>query len=214
MLITYHGHAQFLLETADGYRILTDPYNAETGYPMHPVKADAVTMSHGHADHTEVSKVQGNPLLLRELGPHTLPHGIRVQGYQSFHDDKQGTLRGLNTCFVIEADGLKIAHLGDIGALPDDTLARALRGVDVMMLPVGGHYTIDAQQAAQIVQDSGARIAIPMHYRNDKGGYEVIATVDGFTRLMPAPSHQPLLRVTKGDLSEQPRCVVLEIQAG
>lgn len=215
MLITYHGHSQFLLETAGGYRILTDPYNAATGYPMADVQADAVTVSHGHGDHAEVSKVQGSPAILRDPGPHALPQGIRVTGHPSFHDARHGALRGQNLCFVIQADGLSVAHLGDIGDLPDAALAKALRGIDVLMLPVGGHYTIDAAQAAQIARASGARIVIPMHYRSGQGGYDVLSTVDAFERLMtpPAPSHQPLLRVTRGDLSEQPRCVVLDMQA-
>lgn len=213
MLITYHGHAEFLIETANGYRILTDPYDAKTGYPMRSVAADAVTMSHSHADHTEVSKVKGSPVLIREAGARAPAAGIHIRGIASWHDDAQGAKRGPNTCFFIQTEGLTIAHLGDLGEMPNEQLAEALKTADLVLLPVGGHYTIDAEQAAAIVRASGARIAIPMHYRNNLGGYDVIATVDGFADLMspPAPSRQPLLRVTKEDLSEQPRCVILDI---
>lgn len=214
MLITYHGHSEFLLETADGFKILTDPYNAATGYPMCTCAADAVTISHGHGDHAEVSKVTGNPLILRDAGPHSLPHGIRIRGYHSFHDDHHGDKRGHNLCFFIQADGLTLAHLGDIGDEPDETLAQALQKVDILMIPVGGHYTIDARQAVDIARKSGARMVIPMHYRTALGGSSVIATSEAFERLIspPAPGHYPLLRVTKGDLSEQPGCVVLDIR--
>ncbi|NLB38502.1 MAG: MBL fold metallo-hydrolase [Clostridiales bacterium] len=215
MLITYHGHSEFLLETADGFRILTDPFNAATGYPMGTYEADVVTISHGHGDHTEVSKVLGNPVILREPGPHNLPHDVEIRGYHSFHDDHHGQQRGQNLCFVIQADGLTLAHMGDIGDLPDEVLAQALKKVDILMIPVGGHYTIDAQKAADIARSSGARVVIPMHYRTALGGYSVIATSEPFEQLMspPAPAHYPLLRVTNGDLSEQPGCVVLDIQA-
>lgn len=215
MLITYHGHSEFLIETADGYRILTDPYNAATGYPIRKVAADVVTISHGHGDHAEVSKVTGAPLVLRDPGPHSLPHGVKIRGYHSFHDDHHGEQRGSNLCFLIQADGLTVAHLGDIGDMPDAALTQALNKVDILMLPVGGHYTIDAQQAVTLARQSGARVVIPMHFRTALGGYSVIATSEAFEQLMspPAPAHYPLLRVTKGDLSEQPSCVVLEIKA-
>ena len=96
--------------------------------------------------------------------------------------------------------------------MPNEQLAEALKTADIVLLPVGGHYTIDAEQAAAIVRASGARIAIPMHYRNNLGGYDVIATVDGFADLMSPPAVPPAAAARrKEDLSEQPRCVILDI---
>lgn len=213
MLITYHGHSQFTLETASGVRILTDPYDAKTGYPLREVAADIVTVSHAHDDHAWLQKVTGQPLVIRDEGPHTPQSGIRIQGFPAWHDDAHGQKRGRVLCYVIQADGLRVVHLGDLGELPPPALAEELGTPDVLLIPVGGFYTIDAAQAAQAVEQLNPRMVIPMHYRNQQGGYEVINTVDVFARLMVrrAPTHQPLVRVTREDISQQPRCVILDI---
>ncbi len=212
MLIQYHGHSEFLLETADGRRVLTDPYNASVGFPMKKTRADLVTVSHGHGDHAEVSKAEGRPVILRDAGRHEPLPGIAVTGHLSWHDDAGGSKRGRNLCFVIEAEGLRVAHLGDLGSPPDAPLMEALRGMDVLLVPVGGFYTIDALQAAALVRETKPRVVIPMHYRAPEGGLAAIAGPEEFLRLMPGPSRQPLLRVTKNDLSEQPACVLLDIR--
>ncbi|HSK69206.1 MAG TPA: MBL fold metallo-hydrolase, partial [Candidatus Limnocylindria bacterium] len=110
------------------------------------------------------------------------------------------------------ADGLVIAHLGDLGEIPGSALQAALDRPDVLLVPVGGFYTMDAAQAARTVELLRPRVVIPMHYRTDKGGYAQISTVEPFlAALQPlVPSRQPLLRLTREDMSEQPRLVVLE----
>ena len=164
MLIFHHGHSEFLLELADGYRILTDPFDAHVGYPMRRVRCDAVTVSHAHGDHSEVGKAENYTALVDHAGTTVLAPGVVVKGIESWHDDQQGALRGPNRIYILEADGLRIAHLGDLGAW-DDALAERLTGLDILLIPVGGYYTIDAQSAASLCHRVQPRIIIPMHYR-------------------------------------------------
>jgi len=210
MLILHHGHSEFLLETSDGFRILTDPYDAHVGYPIHNVICDAVTVSHGHGDHCYADKAKGSVVIADASGVTRLSREVSVLGIPSFHDECQGKQRGGNLIFIIEAEGLRIAHLGDLGAW-DETLLEQLGAVDILLVPVGGHYTIDAASAARLAQTLRARITIPMHYKTQVNADWPIAGVEDFLLLMHAQDapRMPLLRVTKEDLSEQPALLVL-----
>ncbi len=214
MIIVYNGHSEFLLETAQGQRILFDPYDHQAGYPMQRVKADLVLISHHHFDHNYLDKVDGKPLVVDTKGTHNPLPGVRVHNFPAFHDDEGGKKRGGILCQMVEADGLKVLHLGDLGALPDEALKNSLFMPDVLLIPVGGFFTIDAAQARETIRRLQPRVVIPMHYRNDKGGFDKISTLQPFLDVMKplVPSFQPLLRVTREDLSEQPQLVVLDIQ--
>lgn len=212
MLITYHGHSEFLLETEDGIRILIDPFAPDVPWPYHEVQADLVTCSHAHFDHAHLDKVQGKPIVLREAGSHEPLPGVLAAGYPSFHDDEGGAKRGSNLIFVFEAEGLHIAHMGDLGALPEQDVLNALQGLDILLIPVGGTYTLDAQQAADLVKTLAPRVTIPMHYRKGEHGFSNIGTAEDFLQLFPGqePSRQPLLRIAKEDIGEAPALVALE----
>ena len=181
---------------------------------MRRVKADIVSISHHHFDHNHTEKVDGKPIIIDTEGLHSPLPGIRLTAVPAFHDPEGGALRGSILCTRVEADGLSVLHLGDLGAMPDEELAKNLFMPDVLLIPVGGFYTIDAKQAGELIQRLQPRVVIPMHFRNDKGGFANISTLSPFLEAMqPAqPSYQPILRVTRGDLSEQPRLVVLDIQ--
>lgn len=209
MLLTHHGHSEFLIETKDGYRILTDPFDAHVGYPMRDVPCDAALVSHGHGDHAYVSKAVG-ARVIDKPGKTTLTEGVAVTGIPSFHDDAQGAKRGGNIIFMIEADGLRVAHLGDLGQW-EDAYTAALGDIDVLLVPVGGFYTIDAAQAAAIVRALNPRVTIPMHYATAVNAAWPIKPVDGFLDMMNAPGapRMPLLRITREDVSQQPRICVL-----
>lgn len=213
MLITYHGHAQFLIQLANGYRILTDPFDPNVPWPFRRTQADLVTISHEHFDHTHVEKVDGQPQVIRGLGTQKLPNGLRVTGLPSFHDDAQGAKRGENTITLIEADGLHLAHLGDLGDMPRHEVIEALEDLDLILVPVGGTYTLDAAQAAQLMQLLRPKVIIPMHFKKGEQGFQNIGPAEDFISAM-APmqaSRQPLLRVTKEDISQAPELVVLEV---
>lgn len=211
MLILYHGHSEFCLEGGDGFTLLTDPFDARVGYPMKSVRADAVTVSHAHSDHNHVEKALGAPAIVDRPGTWMLSPETRVTALPSVHDDAQGRKRGSNLIMKIEMEGLTLAHLGDQGAPLTPAQIAALGRVDVLFVPVGGFYTLDAPGARDAALALRARVVIPMHYRARVNADWPIADETGFVRLMGAEglSPLPLLRVTRGDLSQQPPLVVL-----
>ena len=115
MLIQHIGHAEFLLVTESGYQIVTDPYDASCGYPIQKIEADAVLVSHHHHDHDAVENVTGDPRIVDTAGNYTLCSDVRMTALEAFHDDAQGSKRGKTLLFILESEGLKIAHLGDLG---------------------------------------------------------------------------------------------------
>ena len=214
MLIMHHGHSEFLMESADGYRILTDPFDDHVGYPMHTVDCDAVTVTHGHGDHSYVQKAQGAQVIVDHAGTVHLTPEITVTGIPCWHDDQQGKLRGPNLIFIYEIDGLRVAHFGDLGAW-DEELAARLEDIDILMIPVGGFFTINAASAARLIERIKPRMVLPMHYKTDANASWPIAPLDGCLAALGAQDapRMPLLRVTKEDLSEQPRIAILTDRA-
>ena len=213
MLISYHGHSEFLIQTASGLRILTDPFDPAIPFPFHKTDADIVTVSHAHHDHEHLDKVDGHPQVIREGGDHQPHKGVKITGLPSWHDSVQGAKRGPNTIYLIQVDGLRLAHLGDLGDMPDEKVLEALEFLDLVFVPVGGTYTIDAKQAAELMARIKPRIIVPMHYKLGKLGLQALSPLDNFLEaLLPmAPSVQPLLRFTQEDISQVPPLVVLEV---
>lgn len=187
MQITYLGHATFLL-SSDGTKILVDPYDDKVGYPIPSVDADAVLVSHEHGDHTNVAMAKGKPQVVRGLSDGDWrkivkqPVGkVTVSSVPTYHDDTQGSQRGRNTVFVIEGEGLRIVHLADLGHMLDNAQTTAIGHPDVVMIPVGGHFTIDAAQAKQVLDQIQPRVVIPMHYKTEVNAGWPIGPLDTFT---------------------------------
>ena len=177
MKLIWYGHACFELRSSAG-SVVFDPYRPGSvpGLSLPELSADAVICSHGHSDHnySEAVKLSG-----RE------PE-FKVTQIPVFHDDQCGKLRGKNLCSIVEADGLRIAHLGDLGhPLSGDELSRFGR-LDLLMIPVGGVYTVDAAQAKELVEALRPRITVPMHYKCASSGLRNVAPVEDFLRLWPA----------------------------
>ncbi len=173
MKITWLGHSCFQVES-DGYAVVFDPY--EDGYvpglrPLR-VKGNLVLCSHNHGDHNAVQTVD---LLPVEGCPFT------VKEIPTFHDDQGGTLRGENRIHILDNGSLRIAHLGDLGCDLDPEQEKALLDLDAVMIPVGGFYTIDAVQAKHLVDRIRPRVVIPMHYRSERFGFDVLGTLEDFT---------------------------------
>lgn len=211
MLIRYHGHSEFLIEGAGGLRILTDPFDPRIPFPQKRVKVDIVTISHEHLDHCYTDKLLGEPRQVRGPGAHEPAEGLRILGVDSFHDDARGSKRGHNTIFILSLEGLRLAHLGDLGAPPDEAGMAALRGLDLLLVPVGGTYTLDANEAAKLIKELQPRVVIPMHYKRGEQGLQNIGAADAFLAAM-APlqaSEQPMLRITREDIGEVPPLVLL-----
>ncbi len=214
MLISYHGHSEFQVELADGRRVLFDPFPPQVGFPFRRARAEVVCVSHHHFDHDYVDKVDGKPIVLDQAGNFTPLPGIRVFSVFAPHDEEEGKARGEILCTMLEAEGLKVLHLGDLGVVPDKELREKLFMPDILMVPIGGTYTLNALGAKATVEALQPRIVIPMHYRTEQGGFDNIDSISSFAELMrPSPfSVQPLLRVTREDLSQQPRLVELTIR--
>ncbi len=180
MKITYLGHSCFKLEESTGATIVCDPFSSEIGYSMPKVKADGVTISHSHYDHADMSNILGNPKVFLQDAVGGLD-GVDVTAIPSFHDGESGALRGQNTIFKIRMDGITICHMGDIGEECTAELIEQILPVDVLLIPVGGNYTIDAAQAKEYVDRLLPRVVIPMHYKTKDCKID-IDRVDEFLR--------------------------------
>ncbi len=212
MLIQHIGHAEFLLTMESGFRIVTDPYDASTGYPVQKIEADGVLVSHHHHDHDAVENLSGHPQIIDYAGPHTFAPDVHVTGIMADHDSEGGAKRGRTLLFLLEAEGLRVAHLGDLGCLLDADQLNALGQVDVLMIPVGGFFTVGPAEAAEVVEQLNPRVVIPMHYRTEHNADWPIGPVEDFIRLFPASQVRTGgqgLRITRQDLDCQPRIVVL-----
>ncbi|MDD4291410.1 MAG: MBL fold metallo-hydrolase [Clostridia bacterium] len=177
MQIKWLGHSCFEILTA-GKRIVTDPFNSYVGYEMQHVAADIVTVSHRHDDHCAVENVDGDYIVVDTVGEHIFD-GVRIEGFEVNHDDKGGRLRGKTIVFVIESEGFRLCHLGDLGESFNEKVVEGLRGIDVLMVPVGGFYTIDAKEALRYCDRINPTIILPMHYKTKDCAFN-IAPIDDF----------------------------------
>ena len=182
MNIKYLGHAAFVITSDTGLKIITDPYEIGPDLTYGEIKesADIVTVSHDHFDHSNVAAVRGNPEVVRRTG-RSRAKGMEFKGIATYHDEAKGRLRGNNIIFCFEVDGIKVCHLGDLGHLLDDKQVAEIGSVDIVLIPVGGYYTIDAKAATEVCNQLKPRVIIPMHYKTEKG-IPNIAGVDGFLR--------------------------------
>ena len=166
MKIKWWGHASFLITTSNNKMILTDPYNEELPYNKITDKPDYVTVSHDHFDHNAVDLLKGSPEVIKKSSGFE-DDNISVKGISVYHDDAEGDKRGENIIFIINTDGYKIAHLGDLGHELNKEDLNRLKDIDILLIPVGGNYTIDAKKAKNIVDKINPKIVLPMHYKTD-----------------------------------------------
>lgn len=162
MEIKWLGHSCFQIKTKDA-TLVTDPYSPEVGLQLPRLKADIVLLSHEHFDHNDLSKIDGEPLIFRTPGEFEAK-GFLIKGIGTFHDASQGTERGKNTMFLIDAEGFRLLHSGDLGHHLLESTVEQLGSVDVLMITVGGTYTLGAAGAAAVAKAIEPRIIIPMHY--------------------------------------------------
>lgn len=186
--VEWFGHATFRMTSPGGVRVLTDPYPGNMGYGNRRFSADLVTVSHEHFDHNSVASVEGDPEVLRGLAGDSWAMVEKTMGdvtaYSvdgSYHDNQQGQSgRGKNSFFVIETGGLRFLHLGDLGEVPTEEAAERVGSIDVLFLPVGGFFTIDAAAATQVAALFNPKIIVPMHYRTAAISDWQITTVEPF----------------------------------
>jgi L-ascorbate metabolism protein UlaG (beta-lactamase superfamily) len=177
MKIKYLAHSSFLITAASGTRIITDPYtvNDSTRYDAIDETADIIAVTHEHGDHNNTAAVKGNPEILRDSAE---VNGISFKAVATLHDTSGGKERGKNTIFCFEVDGVKVVHCGDLGHLLTDNQVVEVGKVHVLLIPVGGYYTIDARTAQEVADQVRARVIIPMHYKTEKSNYNIAGVED------------------------------------
>lgn len=212
MKISWYGQSCFKIKCKD-VDILIDPYHESTGLKLSKTKTDLVLVTHGHEDHNNIGIATGDPVIINGPGEYEV-RDVFIYGKQAYHDDNNGKDRGVITMYLIEEDGLKLAHLGDIGQkrLTDDQL-EFLDDVDILLLPVGGKYTINAQEASEILSEVEPRIVVPMHYKMP-GLKMDLDSVDNFVKEIGLnPEKMDELKVTRDSLpSEDLKLVILNKQ--
>lgn len=184
MKIKFLGHAAFLITSNRGVRIITDPYKPgcfDGGIKYEPIteEADIVSISHEHDDHNETN-IEGDPSFVRGAGEKEVK-GIKIKGTQVHHDDSGGKERGTNTIYSMFIDDLNVVHLGDLGHGLSAKDATEIGKPDILFVPVGGYFTIDAKTAETVIRLLKPNVVIPMHFKTDKCGFP-IAPVEDFSK--------------------------------
>jgi L-ascorbate metabolism protein UlaG (beta-lactamase superfamily) len=198
MRIFWRGHSCFHIVAEDGPSILTDPFDEAVGYVLPQVEADIVTVSHNHHDHNNVAAVIGRPAVVRGPGRHSVL-GVEFMGHVAYHDHAHGKLRGSNTIFCFQLDGIRFCHLGDLGHALSEREVSAIGPVDVLFIPVGGIYTIDAAGAHEVEKQLHPRIVLPMHYQTEALTFE-LDSVDNFIKDRDFEGPLESLQLQKDDL--------------
>lgn len=215
MDIKYLGHSSFHIKFKDT-RVVTDPYDNSIGIKFPKVEADVVTVSHHHQDHDKVKAVEGNPLIIDMPGEFE-KLGVRIFGYLGFHDKEKGAKRGENILYKIEAEGISILHCGDLGVVLDDAFIDQIGDVDILLVPVGGFYTIDSSEALELVKKIEPSIVIPMHYNQSKLNQKVFGSLTGVEDFLAkkgisSQAPVPKLSLKKENLvDEETKVVVMEV---
>ena len=211
MKIQYLGHSCFKLTESTGTTIIADPHK-NIGYELpEDLTADAVTISHHHYDHDNASAVKGCKTIIDGEGFYELP-GVEITGIKSYHDTQEGKLRGENTIFKFRMDGLDICHLGDLGEECSSELIELLLPVNILLIPVGGNYTIDAEQAKEYVDRIMPEVVIPMHYKTRNLTIDV-EKAQGFLDMFDDEDvdvcHKDVLEFSREDLTEEKTQIIL-----
>jgi len=185
MKIKWYGHAAFLITSDEGVRVIIDPYDlpacrGQLTYGEIKDQADIVLVTHEHGDHNGIKGLPGSPHVVKGGGTKTLK-GISVKGVSTYHDPSKGSERGTNTVFTFSVDGVQVCHLGDLGHVLSEKEKAAIGPVDILLIPVGGLFTIDHKEATQMAGQIKPKVVIPMHFKTKKCVF-LIAPVDDFLK--------------------------------
>jgi L-ascorbate metabolism protein UlaG (beta-lactamase superfamily) len=208
--IKWHGHACF--EVKDGVTIVTDPHDGRSiGLKPPSAKADIVLISHRHFDHADgLSYVKKDDTVVIDKPGSYEVKGVKIMGVPTYHDESRGAKRGPNTVYVFEVKCIRFCHLGDLGHVLSEDQARSLKPVDVLMIPVGGTFTIDARQAEKVVEILSPRLIIPMHFKVPGlslpiAGVEAFVARKGNVERVSSNAYS----ISKETLPSQPKTLVL-----
>lgn len=215
MKIKWYGHAAFLVTTDRGIKIILDPYESgayggQLAYGKIKDQADIALTSHDHADHNDTKSLPGSPQVVKGIGLKNIK-GITIKGISTYHDPSKGSERGTNTIFNLQVDSVQVCHLGDLGHVLSEEELSEIGPVDILLIPVGGYFTIDAEEATRVVDQVKPKVVIPMHFKTEKVGFP-IAPVEDFIKGKPALKRSGTSEVTfdKASLPQKTEIVVLE----
>jgi L-ascorbate metabolism protein UlaG (beta-lactamase superfamily) len=215
MKIKWYGHSAFLISSDQGVKIITDPYESgayggQLAYGKIRDQADIVLTSHDHADHNDTKSLPGSPQIIKGSGSKTVKT-ISFKGIPTYHDPSKGSERGTNTIFTFSVDGVKVCHLGDLGHILSEKELTEIGPVDLLLIPVGGYFTIDPKEATRVAEQIQPKVLIPMHYKTVKCGFP-IAPVEEFLQGKPTPKRPKSSEATldKASLPQKMEIVVLE----
>ncbi|OGC54161.1 hypothetical protein A2797_00020 [candidate division WWE3 bacterium RIFCSPHIGHO2_01_FULL_48_15] len=213
MKIRFLGHSSFEIQAKEA-TIVTDPFDpSKVGLPYPKIRADLVLSSHDHFDHNHVSAISEEPFVIDGPGEYEVKN-VKVWGFQTFHDDKEGKERGTNTVYLFEAEGISLCHLGDLGHLLDEKLEEEIGNPDILFVPVGGVYTVGPEEAAKVVAQLEPKYIIPMHYRieGQSDEFKDLQPVSTFLQEMGVEISEPhdILTVSKQSLPEIAEITVLK----
>lgn len=214
MKIKWYGHAAFLITSEQGVKIIIDPYDTKAyeqlTYGQITDHADIVLITHEHGDHNGAKDIPGSPELVKGSGAKTTK-GVSVKGIPTYHDPSKGSERGTNTIFTFSVDGVRVCHLGDLGHVLSEKELAEIGPVDILLIPVGGFYTIDAKEATRVAGQIKPKVLMPMHFNTKKCGFP-IAPVDDFLKGKSNVKQLKTSETTfdKASLPKQMEIVVLE----
>lgn len=215
MDIIWHGHSCFTIKTKRG-TVVFDPYDSDTaGLKVPPLKADIVLVSHNHPGHNNVKAVEGSPRVIDWPGEYEVK-GIAVTASKVAYSETEKGKHDYGLIFSVEADGLRLCYLGDMGEVPDTALVESIGDVDVLFLPIGGRTVMDPKQAHLVIEELEPRAVIPMHYRVE-GGKAGASELEPFLKLVGAVNPVPMDKFSisaRSELQEDKMaCIILNQQA-
>lgn len=223
MKINYLGHSSFLItgktNTGEEVSVVCDPFDPKAvGLSYSKQKADIVTISHNHPDHFDLKNIDGEAnngyFLIDTPGEYELK-GLRIFGVKGFHDDKEGAERGSNVMYIYDFAEATVAHLGDIGHALESNQLELLEEVDILIIPVGGKFTVNPKSAMQIIESIEPKVVIPMHYKSEKmlPAFDELATLQEFLAEAgtESPIEKNLIIKTKGDLPQEMKIIPLSV---
>lgn len=173
MQIQWLGHSSFLITSKDNVKILIDPFDDTIGYDVYKGDADIVSISHHHFDHNCLKYLKGDYIVIDKIGDFHIKN-INIKGFKSYHDKFLGAKRGKNVIFKFKIDDLTICHLGDLGHMLTDEEISSLGNINILMIPIGGNYTIDNIEAYSLCKKIKSNIVIPMHYKTPNLNFELL----------------------------------------
>lgn len=205
MIINWFGHSFFKIEekiNGENISIATDPFGPSVGLKIPNIEVDIVSVSHNHADHNNISALKGKPFVLDCAGEYDIK-GVIIEGIKTFHDEKKGDDRGENIIFRYDIEGISLVHLGDLGHVLDSKELEKIGGTDILLIPVGGKYTLDAKKAVEVISQIEPRIVIPMHYKTKDSKIDIDGLDKFIKEIGIEPIYEEKLKISKKDLPSE-----------